>query len=304
MPPPDEALTGNGIRHVAFIIIRLVSLPPPIQLERFRCLISMFELKGMLSLHAGKRTLGGLERIELLEKIGETGSITSAARAVGMSYKGAWDAIDAMNNLSDEPLVLRAVGGKRGGGTTLTPRAQRLIDVFKSVSHEHQRFMQQLGPISDASVQDIQLMRRFMITTSARNQLSGKVVAVEKGAVNDAIALEIQGGQRIVATVTSESARLMGLVPGREAMALIKASSVLIGLPSESMQLSARNQLAGHISQITLGAVNAEVTIQLAGGGVMVAIVTNGSVKSLGLADGVAVIAIVKASSIILGTTS
>jgi molybdate transport system regulatory protein len=264
----------------------------------------MFELKGMLSLHAGDRTLGGLERIDLLEKIGETGSITSAARAVGMSYKGAWDAIDAMNNLSDEPLVLRAVGGKRGGGTTLTPRAQRLIDVFKAMSREHERFMQQLGALNESSIQDIQLMRRFMITTSARNQLSGKVVAVEKGAVNDAIEMEIQGGQRIVATVTSESTRLLGLAPGREAMALIKASSVLIGLPSESMKLSARNQLAGRVSQVTPGAVNAEVAIQLDGGGVMVAIVTNGSAELLGLAVGVAVIAIVKASSIILGTTT
>ena len=258
----------------------------------------------MLSLHAGERSLGGLERIQLLEKIGETGSISSAARAVGMSYKGAWDAVDAMNNLSDEPLVLRAAGGKRGGGTTLTARAQRLIEVFNAMSREHQRFMQQLGALNDASVQDIQLMKRFMLTTSARNQLSGKVVAVQQGAVNDAIELEIQGGQRIVATVTRESTRLLGLEPGREATALIKASSVLIGLPSPCMQLSARNQLSGRVSQITLGAVNAEIAIQLDGGGVMVASVTHGSVQSLGLVDGLPVIAIVKASSVILGTTS
>lgn len=70
------------------------------------------------------------------------------------------------------------------------------------------------------------------------------------------------------------------------------------------MKLSARNQVAGHISKITPGAVNAEVTIQLDGGGVMVAIITNGSSESLGLTDGVAVVAIVKASSIILGTTT
>ena len=76
----------------------------------------MFELKGMLSLHAGNRHVGGLDRIELLAAIGETGSISAAARAVGMSYKGAWDAIDAMNNLADEPLVTRATGGKRGEG--------------------------------------------------------------------------------------------------------------------------------------------------------------------------------------------
>jgi molybdate transport system regulatory protein len=208
-----------------------------------------------------------------------------------------------MNNLSDEPLVVRVVGGQRGGGSELTARARRLIDVFRAMELEHQRFMQQLGALSDASIQDIELMRRFMIKTSARNQLSGKVVSVQKGAVNDAIELEIHGGQRIVATVTSESTRHLGLVPGKDAVALIKASSVLIGIPDASMRLSARNQLAGKVSQVTVGAVNAEVTIQLDGGGVVVAIVTNGSAESLGLVDGLAVIAIVKASSIILGTT-
>jgi molybdate transport system regulatory protein len=69
------------------------------------------------------------------------------------------------------------------------------------------------------------------------------------------------------------------------------------------MKLSARNQLAGTVSQITRGAVNAEVAIQLAGGGVIVAIVTNGSVDSLGLVEGLAAVAIIKASSVILGTT-
>lgn len=78
-------------------------------------------LSGELWLHAGGQTLGGAARIALLAAIGETGSITRAAKAVGLSYKGAWDAIDTMNNLAGEPLVLRATGGKGGGGTTLTP---------------------------------------------------------------------------------------------------------------------------------------------------------------------------------------
>ena len=262
----------------------------------------MFELKGMLSLQAGDRTLGGLNRIELLEQIGRTGSITSAARAVGLSYKGAWDSVDAMNNLSDEPLVLRVTGGRRGGGSELTPFAQRLIDVFRAMEREHQRFMQQLGAFSSTSLKEIELMRRFMIKTSARNQLSGTVVAVKKGAVNDAIELEIQGGQRIVATVTSDSSVNLGLVPGKVAVALIKASSVLVGIPNASMKLSARNQLPGVVSHVTLGAVNAEVTIDLNEGGVVVAIVTNASAESLELVEGLPVVAIIKASSIILGT--
>lgn len=263
----------------------------------------MFELKGTLSLHAGQRHLGGLDRIELLARIGDTGSISAAARAVGMSYKGAWDAIDAMNNLSDEPLVTRAAGGKRGGGTQLTVRGQRLVEVFRAVDAEHQRFLQQFGALGDASMQDLHLLRRFMLKTSARNHLSGMVVAVHRGAVNDTIELDMQGGQRIVASITCESTRHLGLAPGRAAIALIKASSVLLALPDPAMKLSARNQLAGTVTAVQRGAVNAEASIGLAGGGVIVAIVTQGSVDALGLTEGQAVLALIKASNIILGTT-
>src|SRR3546814_20449995 len=64
------------------------------------------ELDGSIWLRAGAQTGGGKSRIDLLTQIDATGSISAAARAVGMSYKGAWDAIDAMNNLAGEPLVL------------------------------------------------------------------------------------------------------------------------------------------------------------------------------------------------------
>lgn len=263
----------------------------------------MFELKGMLSLHAGERHAGGLDRIELLAAIGETGSISAAARAVGMSYKGAWDAIDAINNLSDEPLVTRAAGGKRGGGTRLTPRGERLVEVFRSMAAQHERFVQQLGELGAASMQDIQLMRRFTLRTSARNQLAGTVVALENGAVNDTVELALIGGQRLVATITCQSTRDLGLAVGRQAIALIKASSVLLGLPDPAVKLSASNQLAGTVAKLERGAVNTEVVVDLHGGGVLVAIVPQGSVQALALGPGQPVLAVINASSVLLGTT-
>ncbi len=263
----------------------------------------MFKLKGVLSLHSGDQTLGGADRITLLAKIGETGSITAAARAVGMSYKGAWDVVDAMNNLADEPLVVRITGGKGGGGTRLTERGQRLIETFAALEDVHRRFLGHIEMLADASVADIKLIRSLMLRTSARNQLSGHVVAIRKGVVNDTVELQLPGGERVVATLTCESTQDLGLAVGIEAIALIKASSVLVGLPDDGMRLSARNQLAGTVIQVTLGAVNAEVRIRLAGGSVMTAIVTIESASALGLQEGVAVLAIVKASSVILGTT-
>ncbi|WP_454724678.1 MULTISPECIES: TOBE domain-containing protein [Cupriavidus] len=138
------------------------------------------------------------------------------------------------------------------------------------------------------------------MNTSARNKLNGKVSAIRQGAVNDEIDLEIAGGVRIVATITGESTRRLGLAVGKEAIALIKASSVIVGVPEPDMLLSARNQLAGTVSSIKTGAVNAEVAIGLPQGVEIVAIITNESVASLGLTQGSAAVAIFKAPSVLL----
>ncbi|WP_020202783.1 MULTISPECIES: TOBE domain-containing protein [Cupriavidus] len=135
---------------------------------------------------------------------------------------------------------------------------------------------------------------------SARNKLDGKVSAIRQGAVNDEIDLEIAGGVRIVASITGESTRRLGLAVGKDATALIKASSVIVGVPDPGTLLSARNQLVGTVSGIKTGAVNSEVAIGLPQGGEIVAIITNESVGGLGLKQGGAAVAIFKASSVLL----
>lgn len=266
----------------------------------------MLELEGAIWFRAGSQAWGGKDRIALLAAIGEHGSITAAARAVGLSYKAAWDAIDAMNNSAGEPLVTRAAGGKGGGGTRLTERAERLIRTYRALEDEHRRFVAHLGRLGDTFAEgadaDLHLMRRIMIQTSARNKLFGQVESVLGGAVNDEVTLALPGGQRIVATITHESVETLELAPGVEAFALVKASSVLIGLPDPAARLSARNQLPGKVTRVVPGAVNAEVVLELDGGGTVAAIITNGAVQDLALAPGVAALAIFKASSVILGT--
>ena len=58
-----------------------------------------------------------------LEAIDTHGSISSAARAIGLTYRAAWDAVQALNNLFDRPLIVSQTGGAAGGGASLTPRA-------------------------------------------------------------------------------------------------------------------------------------------------------------------------------------
>lgn len=262
------------------------------------------ELGGSVWFQAGANTLGGASRIALLAAIGETGSITSAAKAVGMSYKGAWDAVDAMNNLAGEPLVMRLTGGKGGGGTTLTPRAVKLIETFRAVEREHRRFLERAGAAIEGFATDWDLIGRIGVKTSARNQLYGTVSQITRGSINDEISLTLPGGHTIVAVLTHESTEALGLTVGAAAFALIKASWVVLFTEDESgapLKLSARNQLRGSVQSVKRGAVNAEVSLVLEGGAVITAVVTNQSAEALGLVEGASAVAAFKASSVILG---
>ncbi|MEF3192940.1 MAG: winged helix-turn-helix domain-containing protein [Halothiobacillaceae bacterium] len=70
-------------------------------------------------------------RLALLSAVAEVGSISGAARRIGMTYKAAWDAIEAINNLAGAPLVQTQHGGKDGGGARLTPMGERLLAMHR-----------------------------------------------------------------------------------------------------------------------------------------------------------------------------
>jgi molybdate transport system regulatory protein len=262
------------------------------------------ELQGAVWLSMGAHMLGGQDRVALLRAVAEQGSITHAAKAVGLSYKGAWDAIDAMNTLAGEPLVERSTGGRGGGSTRLTPHGLRLVQRYEQIDKAHQRFLKLLNEQSIDLDQPFSLLNVLNMKTSARNQFVGTVTAVRAGAVNDEVELTLPGGARLVAVVTRDSTEALGLRPRMTAMALVKASSVLLATELEGTRLSARNQLQGTVSAITPGAVNAEVVIDMDGGGCIAAIVTQGSVLTMGLAVGVRATALFKASSVILAVTA
>lgn len=260
---------------------------------------------GSVWFRSGEQTLGGAQRIALLAAIGETGSITSGAKAIGLSYKAAWDAVDAMNNLAGEPLVIRSTGGKGGGGTTLTPRAVALINTFRAVEREHRLFLERAGAAIAGFSDDWKLIGRIGMKTSARNQLFGKVDAIQRGAVNDEISLALAGGQTVVAVVTHESTETLGLETGAQVVALVKASSVLLVADDGAAErLSTRNRLRGTVSAVQRGAVSAEVSLTLDGGTVLTAVVTNESVDEMKIAEGQPLVAAFKASSVILGVTA
>ena len=135
---------------------------------------------------------------------------------------------------------------------------------------------------------------------SARNQFNGTVSNVIIGAVNAEVFISLKGGEELVASITKESLETLDIKIGIKILALVKAPQIIIVSDFGNYKLSARNQLKTTISEIKAGAVNAEIIMELSGGEVIAATVTNDSVETLGLRKGAEVTAIFKAGAVIL----
>jgi molybdate transport system regulatory protein len=258
-------------------------------------------LTGSIWLDKSKQRFLGHNRVELLRQIAATGSITHAAKAVNLSYKAAWDAVSAMNNMADQPLVASVSGGKHGGGSRITEYGLRQIQLYDAVESEYRRFLARLGEKVHDVDELVNFMRRLMMQTSARNQFLGRVIDLNLGPINAEVSVDIGGGDQITALVTRNSVENMGLAQGGEVYALVKASSVIIMASVEKIKLSARNQLRGTVTSCKKGVVNGEVTIQLVGGKTVTAIITNDSIDRLALKESDPAVAVIKSSSVILG---
>jgi len=243
-------------------------------------------------------------RISLLEKIGESGSITQAAKTVGVSYKTAWDAVDAMKNLSGDALVESLTGGKGGGGTRLTEAGQKLVKIYRLIQKENERFLSGISEGMDDFDNLYKLFRRLSMKSSARNQFFGKVTAIRGGSVNAEVELSLNGEDKIAAIITHESLEHLGLKIGTEVWALVKASWVILSTEDSDFKISVRNRLRGTVSRLTKGSVNSDVVLTLAGGNTVSAIVTNDSIEHMGLEVGAKACALFKASSVILGVAA
>lgn len=189
------------------------------------------QLTGKLLIDTAMGSFLGDKRIRLLEAIDKSGSISQAAKAVPLSYKAAWDAVDDMNNVAPEPLVLRSAGGKHGGGTTLTSFARRLIAFYRALEKESQLALEKLtSNLHMSGVSDVndfrQILRRMSMKTSARNQFAGPIVAIKEGVVDTEVTVQLAPDLALTAIVTRESAETMGLTMGRNGLAFVKASSV------------------------------------------------------------------------------
>ncbi len=204
----------------------------------------------------------GAGRIELLERIDATGSINAAAKEMKMSYKAAWERINGMNALADEPLIERTTGGKGGGGTKLTPYARELIATFHRFNELHRQFIDRFAEAGDDPQRLARILSRTFLTTSARNQLSATLLSVQESGVSGILTLSLAGNGKLRSIITLKSVRNMGLEIGCHLYAIIKSSDIRI-VPSHPCGDDTLNVLYGTVTAIESGGESDEVTFRL-----------------------------------------
>ena len=102
-----------------------------------------FNVNGSLWLEFGGKRFFGPGPVELLERIAETGSIKQAAKAMGMSYKKAWDLINNLNSMGVRPFVVTSTGGEKGGGSSISEEARQMIAYHRQLRERFRQFLEQ-----------------------------------------------------------------------------------------------------------------------------------------------------------------
>ena len=257
-------------------------------------------LEGRFWISKSEHNFLGKGRIELLLCIEKTGSITKAAKMMKMSYKTAWDTVDAMNNLSEQPLVQRVKGGKGGGGTRLTNYAKELITTYNILNEEHQQFLENLSKRINQTDGHFKVLESLNVRISARNQLKAKITEIQKGAVESELFLQLHNEENFMAVITNDSLDMLDLKIGSEVYALFKANAVIIST-NTSLKKSDRNRFMGTVSRISSGSFDAEVVVALKNGNTISSTMSIDTLNELSLQKGMEVVAFCKPNSIIIG---
>ncbi len=203
------------------------------------------------------------KRIDILRRIGETGSISEAARSAGVSYKAGWQAIETLTNLAGLPLVEKVVGGSGGGGAQLTETGRRLLQASDLLNAARSDVIATLNRQPEANG-SFNGLTSLSVRTSMRNQLPCRVKSLGRRSPSVRVAMELPDGALLYSTITIESAQLLGLHPGQEVIALCKATAVAV-----AAQLAPRegfNTLAGIVTRSSPNVRGGETGLKLHSG--------------------------------------
>lgn len=260
--------------------------------------MSPIKIDALLALRSNGKLLIGRDRIKLLEAVAQHKSITKAAKAVGFSYKTAWDAVSAINNLLPGPAFVTKAGGKSGGGAEVTAEGLKLIETFHMLEDRLSRLSSMIAK-EGLEGQDDLMLWSLGLRFSARNVFRVEVVSVKKWPVDVEIVLKISSGHAIHAIVTNEASTDLDLRPGRKAIALVKSSFVKLATRDEP-PTDTRNLFSGVVTRRTDAERNCELLIDIGSGKTITAVIPRTEIETKRILEGCKVTARFEREDVIL----
>jgi molybdate transport system regulatory protein len=153
----------------------------------------------------------------LLKGISKTGSLTKAAKVVGLSYRSAWDRVEKMQDNVGRRLVESKTGGKTGGGASLTDEGRLLLREFRKTRK-----------LLFNVLEDKEAWEDVGYKLSARNRLRAKVVEVKIGAVTSQVRMRLVSTNLMTSVITNDAVEDLALKEGDEVEAIVKSTDVLV----------------------------------------------------------------------------
>ena len=255
--------------------------------------ISSFSLFSDLMLSNQGEAFLNHKRVQLLENITVYGSISKAAKELGVTYKTAWGWIDKMNTLAPKPLVQKISGGKDGGGTLVTAYARELMCIYEEVEVLHQKHLRTLAE----SFSHLQGDDQSQFFTFSR--LEAKITAISAKESQAIFLLELPCGNEINAQAPISFVEVNELTIGSNISVLIESDAVSVSKSFEK-DISSRNKLVVQVDEISIYEEDVLLTLTLCEDQHLTSQITYKSYKDLEIKEGDQLTAVFKAYSVAL----
>lgn len=234
----------------------------------------------LLTLNINQQLFTDPKRIDLLRAIEQSGSLSQAAKQIGISYKTAWDAINEINQLAPKPFLITATGGKNGGGTKLSAYAVRFIQLYDLLTQLQYKAFNILNddniPLDDI----LKITAKLSLQTSARNQIYGSVSSIEATHIAGLVKVKLNDNQtELKAYITQQSIERLKLNIDKTVLLLIKAPLIELNNLNE-------NQLIVKVEKIVTDGQLSEISFSLPSGIMLYANKATNEVNQLKLIEG------------------
>ncbi len=258
------------------------------------------KIDAFLTLRSEGRLLVGRERIELLEAVIKHGNMAQAARAMGFSYKTAWESVQAINRLLPRPAFIVKSGGRRiGQSATVTEEGLRLIAAFRRVEEEFGRTLTSIAKDGWKDAADrLSWNKKRRLPT--RNRFDCRIVEINPVAVNIEVKLEVAPDIFICALVTNRIVADLGLIPGCSVIAIINNMSIMLVSSIMAGRISGRNKIVGNVVSRVDGDDGSEIMLDIGYGKTIEAVIAKNTADEIGAQHGTRVFAVFNVSHVIL----